>query len=646
VDYLGYGGIYREVRLEILEEQYIKSCFLTCGNIDTNIVTADIETSSVNEGIIEVSVYDKDKQVCFSSVKLDKSCENFVSIDSVVNNKILWSINNPYLYDVKVTLLVNDEIKDETNNKFGFREAKFTKNGFFLNKERIKLRGLNRHQSYPYVGYAMPKSAQEKDADILKYDLGVNIVRTSHYMQSKHFLNRCDEIGLLVLEEIPGWQHIGNEQFKKNSLRNVYSMITRDYNHPSIILWGVRINESPDDDDLYKQTNQIAHSLDKSRQTCGIRNFVNSNMFEDVYTFNDFIHSGGKDILRKPNKVKRGVPYLVTEFNGHMFPTKRFDDESHRVEHALRHLRVINEAVKNDRISGTIGWCMNDYNTHQQFGSGDKICYHGVLDMYRLPKYASYIYSSQQDDIPVLEVLSTLNYGDYSSGVLEKAYAATNLDYIKLFKNDEYIDTFYPDKDSNLLHPIIVIDDFIGKQLEEKEGFSKRDSKRCKKIFATVTKYGYNLPLRYKITMLMVLLNNKLKLNDASNIFFKYYTGNFIYRFEGYKNNQIVKVVKKENIKDIRYKLDLDKNDLQIGNTYDVLRAVVTKADQNGNLLPYSFDPLIVEVSGGIDLIGPNQLALNAGAIAFWVKTNGKDDHGIIKVRVENNLLTETIIIK
>ena len=173
--------------------------------------------------------------------------------------------------------------------RFGFRLAEFTKDGFFLNGNPLKIRGLNRHQSFPYIGYALGQSAQYKDAEILKYDLRINLVRTSHYPQSKHFLNRCDEIGLLVFEEIAGWQHIGDKEWQNKSIENVQNMIERDWNHPSIILWGVRINESPDNHDFYLKTNQVAHQLDSTRQTGGVRKFVEGEFLEDVYTMNDFI---------------------------------------------------------------------------------------------------------------------------------------------------------------------------------------------------------------------------------------------------------------------------------------------------------------------------------------------------------------------
>lgn len=119
---------------------------------------------------------------------------------------------------------------------------------FYLNGKKLRLRGLNRHQSYPYVGYAAPASMQIFDADILKKELGVNAVRTSHYPQSQDFIRRCDEIGLLVFTEFPGWQHIGDEEWKRQAVQNLKEMIVQYRNHPSIILWGVRINESQDDD--------------------------------------------------------------------------------------------------------------------------------------------------------------------------------------------------------------------------------------------------------------------------------------------------------------------------------------------------------------------------------------------------------------
>ena len=144
----------------------------------------------------------------------------------------------------------------------------------------------------------MPSSIQKDDADILKYKAKVNVVRTSHYPQSEHFLNRCDEIGLLVINEIPGWQHISNDESWRNQFFiNITKMINKEYNHPSLIAHGVRIDESKDDHDLYLKANDIAHSIDKTRPTLGVRNFANSELLEDIYAYNDFVCKDLKKVL-------------------------------------------------------------------------------------------------------------------------------------------------------------------------------------------------------------------------------------------------------------------------------------------------------------------------------------------------------------
>ena len=97
-----------------------------------------------------------------------------------VPNVKLWDVENPTLYTLASELIKNGEITDRVETRIGFREAKFQKDGFYLNGKKLKLVGLNRHQSYPYVGYAMPASVQRNDADILKKELGLNAVRTSH----------------------------------------------------------------------------------------------------------------------------------------------------------------------------------------------------------------------------------------------------------------------------------------------------------------------------------------------------------------------------------------------------------------------------------------------------------------------------------
>lgn len=643
VDYLGYGGIYREVSLIVTDHGFIRDVFVEQYGKQTFKVHV---YTSIEGGELNLSIYNHEKEELV--VLSDKVIQEHTVFPISLNDIHLWDIEDPYLYTAKIQYKHGND-QDMINVRFGLREAIFKRDGFYLNQKRIKLHGLNRHQSFPYVGYAMPKRAQIEDADLIKYDLGCNIVRTSHYPQSSHFLDRCDEIGLLVFEEIPGWQHIGDESWKKQSLANLDSMIERDRNHPSIILWGVRINESPDDDSFFERTNAHAMALDPTRQRGGVRNFAKSHFFEDVYTYNDFSHFGDNRGLEKKEKITGDVPYLITEFNGHMYPTKRFDDELHRINHLKRHLRVLDDAFhENNGISGAIGWVFADYNTHQEFGSGDKICYHGVMDMFRIPKIASSAYSIQSDYKDILEVTSTMNLGDHQAGDLGLIYVMTNLDEVKVYKNDVYIKTFQPDKKKypHLKHAPIIVDDLIGETLMKNEHMKEKDAELTKSVLRAVAKYGNHLPLSYKLKMLYILKKYKKSYDDAVKLFYTYMTGwgskHNTYRFEGYKNHELIKVVNKAPITETDLIIEHDGLDLVIADTYDVKRYVIKKVDQHGELLPYAFDPITIETEGTIELIGPNVISLLGGAIAFWIKGSVKGT-GTITITCGDHIIIEEV---
>lgn len=602
VDYLTYGGIYREVSIRSVPKTFIKNIYCSCYNplkqnkdLEVKVAINNYIHENIN---VNVDLLSEEKVIASieKNITLNDDINENVLIIENIKDVVLWDIGNPKLYKIKVTLKYNNEIIDEYSDNFGFRDAIFKEDGFYLNGRKLKLIGLNRHQSYPYVGYAMPERVQKKDADILKFDLGVNIVRTSHYMQSRHFLNRCDEIGLLVFEEIPGWQHIGDKLWQDISACDTESMIKRDYNRPSIIMWGVRINESGDNHDFYYRTNKIAKSLDKIRQTGGVRYLYNSELLEDVYTINDFTHNGGDKVFvtrEEATCLNKKVPYLVTESNGHMYPTKRFDQEVKLVEHANRHLRVINEALGSKEISGSISWCAFDYNTHSAFGSGDKICYHGVMDMFRNSKYAAYAYSSQRDvkDGVVLEPITLGCRGEKDGGGILPFTILTNCDYIKIFKSEKCIDSYYPDKVNfiNLNHPPIVIN-----HLGENDGWGEVEN------------------------MLTV---------------------------KGFVNN---KEVISKNIGELKWrdKIEVIPDDLELSinmSSYDATRIVVKLLDNLGNVLQFSNEFIEVEIDGPAKILGPNKFGIMGGITAFWIRTIG--EVGTVKIKVNGMYYNEEVVI-
>lgn len=649
VDYLAYSGIYREVRLEVLDKERIIDYFIKTPNpLKSNFVSLDLNLST-DYGILEINISTAEAIIVSTKFRVQAKT---MSVNIDIGQKNLWDLDDPFLYNIEIRLIQNERLIDCVKNRFGFREIIFKSDGFYLNGKKIKLIGLNRHQSYPYIGYAMPKSIQEEDVDILKNQLNCNIVRSSHYPPSSHFLRRCDEVGLLVMEELPGWQHIGNEEWQTTALEHLKEMIIRDRNHPCVILWGVRINESSDNDPFYTKTNDLARSLDPTRPTGGVRNLAKSSLLEDVYTYNDFIHKGDNlAISPKRTITKKKNPYLITEYNGHMFPTKSSDNQMHKTEHALRYARIINEASNpKNKIAGAIGWCMNDYNTHPEFGSGDLVCYHGVLDMYRLPKLASFVFASLQNGKPIMEVATRMNRGDYSASTMEPLYCFTNMDYIKIYRNGELIGSFYPDKKGfpYLKHPPIVIKELIGDLLINNEHFSPLDSKKVKEIIREVKLRGANLHLKTKLKTLGILKKYHLTYDEGVKLIYKYLdmSTKAIYRFEGYRENEKIITKTFEELKATKLMMELPRKVMNIEATYDAMRIIVRKLDQNNIPLPYSSTVIQIKVSGEGHLIGPSKRSLINGEAAFYIRSTSSSGVITIEVTDEESKITEMIVVK
>ena len=640
LDYVTFSGIYREVYLIDEPKTYLRNIYVH-GDMDGNV---NILFDKIGEDDIDIS-----HELRYKNSIILKNKENNFKVDSVK----LWDIDEPNLYELKTTIKVGDE-SETYSTTFGFRNIEFTNHGFYLNKKYLKLIGLNRHQGYPNLGYAASKSLQEDDTDILKNEIGVNIVRTSHYPQSEHFLNRCDEIGLLVLNEIPGWQHIGNsKQWKENCLRNTEVMVLEQRNHPSLVCHGVRIDESIDDHDLYTKTNEIAHRLDPYRPTIGVRNFTNSELLEDIYGFNDFSCDSLKIGLKNPKKVKHlNKPLLVTEYMGHMDPVKPTSDEGKRIEVALRHAKVIDDNFKYKDLCGAIGWCFVDYHSHTDFGSGDKICPHGVYDLYRNPKYTSYIYASQQDKFPVMKVLSNMKPGDVPEAIFNDIYVATNCDYVELYKNDEYVGKFVSknDKYKYLKHPPILIDDIVGETFKE-DKFPKRLHLKIAKMFSYAAMHGFNhLPLKTTLFLASTMMKYKVSYSDLVGYWNKYvgaWGGKAkTYKFKGYIKGQVVAECEIGPSDNFDLRVSTNKSELVNEDTYDTLVVRLAHVDSFNNVMQYSSRIVNVKVEGPIELIGEENQTLLGGQLSLYIKSRNEKGTGKVLIKMDDIVKEITVPVK
>jgi len=595
IDYMTFGGLYREVSLRIVPQTWIDNifarpldvlsespaldvdCFLA-GDLQEPLTlevelcdgervmakghqlvearsTSASQSSGAPAGLIPAPVYMSDETTS-DAARQTVSLSNLTGVQ-------LWDLNQPHLYTVHARLLRSDEVVDKDSRRVGFREATFTEHGFSLNGKIAKLRGLDRHQTFPFVGGAMPARVQRQDAKILRHILHCNIVRTSHYPQSRHFLDCCDEIGLLVLEEIPGWQHIGDDAWKDVAVDNVGRMIRRDWNRPAIVLWGVRINESKDDHDFYTRTNALAHALDPTRQTGGIRNFQGSEFLEDVFTMNDF------GIPLKPPNHPR---YLNTEFVGHTFPTKTTDDDERQREHTLRHARIHDQLASDPQYAGGIGWCAFDYNTHSNFGSGDRICYHGVADIFRELKPAGRFYQSQcePNEEIVLEPAFHWARGDESVG-FTRAVVCSNCDHLQLFS------------------------------------LAGSDTDKPWKMIAEADPDREEFPhLKYP-PFIFDMRHYRAGWGDL--------------RIDGFIDGKrvISKTLSGSGV-DSKFVLLADDRSL-VADGSDSTRVVLRVTDAYGAVRPFANDPITFEMEGPAELIGDNPFSLIGGTGAIWVRT-------------------------
>ncbi len=590
IDYLTFGGIYREVALRLVPQTFIQNIFARPRDVMSAAPGLDVDcflahgSTDKQPLLVEATLLDGSREVARATAKAapaagaDGPTKHTVAFDKL-NGIERWDLQSPKLYTLRVRLLRGAQAADEDSRRIGFRQASFTDHGFELNGKVLKLRGLDRHQTFPFVGQAMPGRVQRRDAWVLRKQLHCNIVRTSHYPQSRHFLDACDAYGLLVLEEIPGWQHIGPKPWQDISVDNVERMITRDWNHPSIVLWGVRINESRDNHDFYVRTNAMAHSLDPTRQTGGIRYFQESEFLEDVFTMNDFGWP-----LKDPNHSR----YLNTEFVGHTYPTKTIDNNERHREHTIRHARVHDQLASNPQYAGGIGWCAFDYNTHSDFGSGDRICYHGVSDIFREPKPAAGFYMSQCDpeEQVVLEPAFHWAAGDEPVG-LSEVLVCSNCDHIKIYALNE------------------------GEWKLAAEADPDRGQFQHLKYAPFTVKISGN--------------HHEAKWGDL--------------RIDGYIAGRQV-ISKKLSGKGADQKFSLAVDDTQLlADGADTTRVVLRVTDEYGAIRPYAGDPIQLTLEGPAELIGDNPFALVGGTGAVWLRA--REEPGTVRLTAKHPWLGE-----
>ena len=648
MDFLTYGGVCRAVCLDVKEPAYLRDIF-----IETKAEGGfRIYTATVGETVgctLQAEIRSPSGSRAFYTGELS------LPITGALNSVHPWSIEHPTLYTLTVRLIrpgtsgLPDRVLDEKSCRFGFRTLQFVAGGLYLNGQRVELRGLNRRQSYAYQGYAMPDSIQRLDAQLLKKQLGCNAVRLTT-PPSPAFLDACDELGLLVFVEMPGWQHVGDDIWKAQALQNCREMVCQCRSHPSIFLWGVRVSGSADDESFYKRTNETVRRLDPTRPTAGTRSTRRSQLLEDVYAYADYSYHGRGVGCEARTAVtpdtRKG--YLISEFEGAQFPAKPFDDEPHRLAQALRYAAVLNDAIAQQGVAGSFGWCMTDYNTHREFGSGDRISYQGVMDMFRNPKLSAAVYASQKtprspSDI-VLEISSSMALGDHPGGFAGACWAFTNAESLRLYRDNDFVAEFTPDRRGRfaaLPHPPIEIHDFVGLLLEKYEGIDRTAAPQVAAILNEMRRDAMELSPLSRARMYSL----RLSWNELVQLYYKYIgvlgSPAAVYRFEAVWHGRAVRTVVKEPVQSVRLECTVHNPILTDGPTWDCAAVSLRAIDQNGNLLPYCGEAVQLSVEGPLRILGPSVVPLRGGMAGTYLATTGEAGPAKLHCRMEGALDTE-----
>ena len=547
LDFNYYGGIYRNVYLVTTNKLYVTNAnqankvagggvFVNFNSISKTSASGTIQVDLKNEFAVSkkfiLNFTLKDKQgnkTVFKSGQLSLNPNEgraFVQNISLPNPK-LWSISSPNLYNLEIQVHVNNKLIDIYSERIGVRKSEIKEDGYYLNDEKLYIAGTNEHQEYPYLGYAISDEAQYRDAVKIK-NAGFDLVRMSHYPHAEAFLNACDELGLLVMNSLTGWQFFGNETFQKNAIQDIRDMARRDRNHPSIIFWEASLNETEMSEKFMKQATKAL------KEELPFEHYYSASWLDNA-NYDLFIparqHAKAPDYWTKYKNGNRKIfiaeygdwEYYAQNagFNQTAFSNlKEFerssrqlrgDGEKRLLQQAYNYQESANSNKKGEQTIGDANWLMFDYNR----GYSDDLESSGISDIFRIPKFAYYFYQSQRSANVILDsklasgpMVHIANYWTSTSPLEVTVYS--NCDEVALYLNDVLVSKQKPTVNQNsdeLNHPpfIFQIDKFMTGTLRA-EGFIK-EQKVVSNIVKTPEK-ATRVELSYDVSSKVINPNN------------------------------------------------------------------------------------------------------------------------------------------
>lgn len=486
LDFNMYGGLYRDVllitknRVHITDEQLAETIgsggvFVSMKEVTPEKALVEVRVQLANTGPLDQEVQlsmDLEREgAVLSSVSLKPRIEagkkHEISAILEVENPGLWSPGDPVLHDLHLVLSDGATELDSYHHRIGIRKIAFEEGRLFINGKETFLRGVNRHQEYPYIGYALSDQAQHRDARKIK-EAGFDYVRLSHYPHSPAFMDACDELGILTVNAILGWQYYNPDQrFRQQVFSDARHLLRRDRNHACVLAWELSLNESGMPHDLIDTLCLIA------REEYPAEGCFTAGWLE--YGYDIYLQARQHRVGHESSHTEK--PYIVSEYGDWEYYAMnaglKQDDwgdllQEHRSSRQLlgeSDTRLLQQAFNvqeahNDNLSTPAladgYWVMFDYNR----GYADDLEASGVMSIFRQPKFTYDFFRSQrgpEEKIageplgPVLSMASRM-----MNDKPESLKVYSNCSEVELWVNGRSLGKQWPDRDrisGNLAHP-------------------------------------------------------------------------------------------------------------------------------------------------------------------------------------------------
>ncbi len=447
-----YSGIYRDVRLVIKNKLHFpfQGSYKHDGGVF--ITTPEVSNAEAKLSVLSYVKNDNPESVSFTlhheifspsgdllrEIKSEHKLSpgeitSFKTINETINSPELWSPETPVLYKVVSSVYRGNELCDRVINPLGFRyyHWDYTKNSLYVNGEKLNIKGTNRHQEYPWLGDAHPKWIAKMDLEDIKYNLGHNFMRLTHYPNDKYLYQLADSLGIIMVEEVPNIKSIDFDEIVQE--QNVREMIRRDRNHPSIFFWSMG-NETKDAAD-----SKWAREEDTTR----------------IIHLRKGDHGGGDFVQHDHTNLDMEQLLRVTVrgwFDTDDAPPG-FSSTPENGQHSSNETWQHNMAItRGGSVRGILGencstWLYEDHGADREYKNCilKHINPKGWVDMYRQPKYVYWLTKANYTEIPVVFIHPHFWRKKYL-GQKKTITIDSNCEEVELFVNGKSMGKKYPSK--------------------------------------------------------------------------------------------------------------------------------------------------------------------------------------------------------